>query len=298
MRVPTRSTSETVIAQLQKLGTNQAKLQKQVSTNQRIFLPSDDPAAMGRMLGIGNEQNQIAQFRRNIAKATDLAQSSYQGLSSLNDVATRAGELSTLGAGVLSDESAAAYGAEVDQLIEQAVQLGNTRFGQDYLYAGTAVDTPPFAASRDAAGKIVSVAYAGDSGQSTLRLSDTAEISPRTDGATNAGIGDFINRLVALRDALNANDTAAVSAAGAAIETATDPIVSAISQNGAVQLRIQVAGSQQGARADGLEKLASSEADVDMAATVVKLSQATNSYEAALASASKIMNLSLLDYLR
>src|SRR5690606_34765003 len=108
----------------------------QVATNQRIFLPTDDPAAMGRMLSIDNEQNQIGQFTRNIGVAANLAQASYAGLNGLNNLASRAGELATLGGGVLSPEAAKAYGAEVNQLLEQAVQLGNTRFGNDYLYAG------------------------------------------------------------------------------------------------------------------------------------------------------------------
>ncbi len=298
MRVPTRSTSDNVIGQLQKLGTKQAQLQKQISTNQRIFLPSDDPAAMGRMLAIGSEQNRIVQYRRNIDVASSVAQASYSGLNSLNNLASRAGELSTLGRGVLGNDAAASYGAEVDQVLEQAVQLGNSRFGNDYLYAGTALDTEPFAVTRDAAGKITDVTYNGDLQQSAVSLSDTASLNPRTEGDTNLGIRDFIKQLVALRDALNVNDTTAVSAAGAGLETSTDTMISGISQNGAIQLRIEVAQAQQGARSDSLEKLASSESDVDLAGTVVKLSQATNSYEAALASASKIMNLSLLDYLR
>jgi flagellar hook-associated protein 3 FlgL len=250
------------------------------------------------MLSIDNEQNQIGQFKHNIGVASNLAQASYAGLNGLNGLASRAGELATLGGGVLSDEAAAAYGAEVNQLLEQAVQLGNTRFGSDYLFAGNALDTPPFAVTRDAGGQITTAAYNGDLVSAPIRLSETASISPRTGGDTNLGIRDFINQLVALRDALAVNNGAAVATATAGLDTATDPLIAGISENGAVQLRIEVAQAQQTTRADSLEKLASSEADVDLAGTVVKLSQATTSYEAALASASKIMNLSLLDYLR
>lgn len=298
MRVPTRSISETAITQLQKLGAQQAQLQKQIATNQRIFLPSDDPAAMGRMLSIDNEQNQIGQFKRNIDVASNLAQASYAGLQGLNGLASRAGELATLGAGVLSPEAARAYGSEVDQLLEQAVQLGNTRFGSDYLFAGNALDTAPFTVTRDGAGLVTATAYAGGAAGAAVRLSETASIDPRTGADANLGIRDFINQLVALRDALNANDGPAVSAAGAGLEAATDPIFAAISENGAIQLRIEVARTQQSTRAESLEKLASSEADADLPSTVVKLSQTTTAYEAAMASASKIMNLSLLDYLR
>lgn len=298
MRVPTRSISETAIAQLQKLGSQQAQLQKQVATNQRIFLPSDDPAAMGRLLTIDDEQNRIGQFKRNINVASNLAQASYAGLDGLAGLASRAGELATLGAGVLSPEAAQAYGSEVDQLLEQAVQLGNTRFGGDYLYAGNALDTEPFTVARDGAGRVTAAAYAGGTAGASVRLSETAAIDPRTGADTNLGIRDFINRLVALRDALDANNGAAVAAAGAGLEASTDPLFAAISENGAIQLRIQIAETQQETRADSLERLASSEADADLPSTVVKLTQTTTAYEAAMASASKIMNLSLLDYLR
>jgi flagellar hook-associated protein 3 FlgL len=44
--------------------------------------------------------------------------------------------------------------------------------------------------------------------------------------------------------------------------------------------------------------LISSEADVDLPTTVVKLSQTQTAYQAALASAAKIMSISLLDYIK
>ena len=42
----------------------------------------------------------------------------------------------------------------------------------------------------------------------------------------------------------------------------------------------------------------SAEADPDLPSTLVKLSQASTAYEAALASASRILNMSILDYLK
>ena len=47
-----------------------------------------------------------------------------------------------------------------------------------------------------------------------------------------------------------------------------------------------------------LESLVSSEASVDLPTTIVKLNQAQTAYQAALSSAAKVMNLSLLDYIK
>lgn len=297
MRVPTYSSSESVIAQIQKLTADQAKLQKQVATNQRIFNPEDDPAAVGRLLGIDTERRQLLQFKNNASLALDLARASYGNLDGLGDLAARAGELATLGGGASGAEANRAYAAEVNQLIEQAVQIGNARFNGDYLFSGTAFDTEPYAVARDAGGDIISAAYAGNAGESPVALSGTASIAPRTGGDTNAGIGDFINRLVSLRDALGANDETGITAARAALEESVDMLAGAVSQNGAVQLRIQVNQTLQTSRLTSLDQLASGEADIDMASAIVRLSQTTTSYEAALASGSRMLQLSLLDYL-
>ena len=82
------------------------------------------------------------------------------------------------------------------------------------------------------------------------------------------------------------------------LETSEDLLVNSLSEHGAVQLRIDVSKTRQQARLDELERLVSAEADADITATIVELSQATTAYEAALASSADILKLSLLDYLR
>ena len=74
--------------------------------------------------------------------------------------------------------------------------------------------------------------------------------------------------------------------------------VDALSEHGAVQMRIEVNQTQQKERAENLEKLVSAEADGDLPSAIVKLNQTQVAYQAALQSASNIMRLSLLDYLK
>src|SRR4051812_20596107 len=153
MRLSTHSVSDNMVRQIQLLSSQQAKLQNQVATGQRISQPEDDPAAIARVINLESEQRQIAQFQTNAAHALNLSQSSYSGLQAIKKVSDRAGEIGTLGAGAISPEASKAYATEVDQLIEQTVQLGNSKFGNDYLYAGTAVGSAPFVATRDASGQ-------------------------------------------------------------------------------------------------------------------------------------------------
>jgi flagellar hook-associated protein 3 FlgL len=298
MRIATNTVSENLVRQIQQLSSTQAKLQAQVSGGQRLTQPEDDPAAMGRVLVLGSAQRAMSQYDRNANRALELSQASASGLQQIKKLSDRATEIGVLGAGTAAPEALQAYAAEVNQLIEQAVQLGNTRFGNDFLYAGTAVDAPPFTATRDAQGRVTAVSYDGNASQSAIALSETASVSPGTTGATNQGLADFINHLVALRDALGAGDAAAVTAAESGLVATEDTIVSAIAEQGAVQMRIEVNQAQQQDRLTGLEQLISAEVDADLPTTIVHLNQAATAYQAALQSSSTILRISLLDYIK
>ena len=297
MRIATNSASESVITQIQKLSLRQAKLQNQVATGQRVVQPEDDPAAVGRLLNLDVERRQIAQYTRNADRALEVSRASYSGLQELKKISDRAGEIVVLGAGASSPDAYKAYAKEVNQLIEQSFQLGNTRFRNDYLFAGTAVNTPPIARTTPS-GDITGVTYAGNTAQTEIQLSESSSIKPSTTPATNAGIVDFINNLIQLRDALATGTNGAVTSVQDELEDSENMFVNALSEHGAIEMRIEVNQKQQLARTDEIEKLVSNEADVELSTLVVKLSQTSTAYEAALSSASKILQMSLLDYLR
>ncbi len=298
MRIASSTVSENVVRQIQRLGVQQSNLQAKVASGQRITNPSDDPAAVSRVINLESERRALEQFARNADRAMEISQASFSGLQQIKKISDRATEIGTLGAGTASADARAAYAAEIDQLIEQAVQLGNTRFRNDYLFAGTAVDTPPFTVTRDADGRVTALAYAGNTDQAAIALSESASISPGTTAATNQGIGDFLNHLVSLRDALRTGTGADVATVQTDLLASEDLLVDSLAEQGAVQMRIEVNQTQQKVRGENLERLVSAEADADLATTIVSLNQTQVAYQAALQSSANIMRLSLLDYLK
>lgn len=297
MRVITNTVSANIVRQIQQLSTQQAKLQTQVATGQKLFQPEDDPAAVGRVLNLESEQRQVTQYARNAVRALEISQSSFSGLQGLKKVSDRATELGTLGGGLSGAAAYTAYASETEQLIEQALELANTRSRNDYIFGGTAVNTPPFVATRNAQGQITGVTYAGNSAGATIPLSEISGISPTTSGTTNLALRDFINGLVALRDGLAAANPTAVSGAQQSLLTNENALVSALAEHGGIQTRIEAAQVAQRDRGDDLEKLVSGETDTDIPTTIVKLNQAQLAYQAALQSAANIMKVSLLDYI-
>ncbi|HKB91218.1 MAG TPA: flagellin [Opitutaceae bacterium] len=298
MRIATQSITSGIISQLQDLSSRQTQLQGQVSTGQRITQAEDDPAAMGRVLTIQNQRNQIQQYKNNADQAMQVSQATYAGLQSIKKLSDRAGELATLGASVQSSSSYQAYATEINQLIEQGLQTANTQQGANYIYGGTATSAAPFSATRDVAGNITAVTYNGSTAGTSIPLSSTSNISPGTDGTTNQQLSGFLNNLVSLRNALQSGNSSTVSGVQTALHTSEDNIVNTMSEQGAVQLRIQVSQDQLTNDYTNLQKLISNDTDADMSTTLVQLNQSQTAYQAALQSSASIMKVSLLDYIK
>ena len=297
MRLASTTASESIISQIQQLSQQQSKLQAQVSSGQRISQLEDDPAAAGRVLNLDSEQRALTQFGTNANRALAISQATLSSLQSIKTISDRATELGTLGSGTQSTQQTQAYAAELDQLLEQAVQQANSKLGNDSLFAGTAVNVSPYTVTRNAQNQITGVAFAGNTAQSSIPLSSTAAVAPGADATTTQGVTDFLNHLVALRNALQTGNSAGVTTAQTGLITTEDTFVSSLAQMGAVQMRIEVSQTQQSNNAQNLQQLVSSEVDADMPSTIVRLNQAQTAYQASLQSAAKIMKLSLLDYI-
>ena len=84
-----------MLAQVQTVSERQSRLQTQVATQQRIFQPEDDPAAVGRYLTLDAERRQITQYITNSDYALDLTQATYSGIQAIKKLSDRAGELAT-----------------------------------------------------------------------------------------------------------------------------------------------------------------------------------------------------------
>ncbi len=298
MRVPSSSFSESVVSQLQRLTARQAQLQNQAATGQRITNPGDDPEAMNRVLNVNAEKEQLQQFSRNNGRALEISQTSYEAATGLKKLSDRASEITVLGGSIASPEAFNAYATEVNQLIEQAVQTGNSKFSGNYIMGGVRTDTPPFNAVRDTNGKITSVTYDGAATAAQIRISESATVTPATDGTANQQFADFMNHLVSLRDALQSGSATSVQAVRPNLQTSEDNLLNTISDIGAKQTRLEADAAQNEARFTELQKRGSQDTDIDLAQTIVKLTQTQTAYQAALQSGAQLLHTSLLDYLR
>lgn len=103
--------------------------------------------------------------------------------------------------------------------------------------------------------------------------------------------------LIALRDAVRADDSAAITAGMTALETDQDAVTNVQAGLGGVSAKIRAALTQLRDRAVSRELERSRAMDVDMAEAAVALSADEASYQAALQMAARVSNLSLMNLL-
>lgn len=296
MRVPNVTISTGVIQRLNRLKLRQNLLNDEIATGQKISSASDDPQAAVRVMRLRSEKMALQQYSQNVDKLTGLAQASFASLSRLKALSDRSGELAASASGIASEAERKAYATELNEMIKSAIEQVNTKFNGDYIFSGQKTDASSFTAAGTAA-KPTAVTFDNTGGDTTkVRVSDTLEISAGTSETENSQLATFINNLIALRDAMESNSSSGIASARTALISSEDDIVNAISQNGAVQTRLEALKQQNDSRFGDVEQLVSREVDADLAQSMVKLSQTQTAYQAAVQSGAQIMKLSLLDY--
>ena len=318
MRVTTNSFNNDLRHNITKLAERQLRLQQQVSTGHRIDSASDDPNAMRRVLDLRNEQGLLRQYQDNITilrENTNMVYSTVQGFKKLSD---RASEIAVVADGTKGPSALNAYAKEVDQLIEEAFRMANSKHRNVYIFSGTKGTTEAYTATRNADNQITSVTFEGNTSSAKIDIAShsTVEANYSAEGAngvlkTNVAGTDFIQNLIDLRAELS--DAASSTSTPADKATALSNIKGSVLSNldlselnfidhfssiGAKLSRLETSQTITNQQIAAVEPLISNEIDVDLADTLVRLNEIQNAYTAALQSGSTLLRTSLLDFLQ
>jgi flagellar hook-associated protein 3 FlgL len=303
MRISGNMVSNQIV---QNLNIDLARLQdihQQVSTGKRINAPSDDPLGSQRVVNLNEALACIGQYQRNAGYVTDWISASESTLNGQADVLRRANSLAVRGANdaTLSQEELNAIADEVNGLLEQTMNAANTQLGGKYLFGGYQTLTPAYTATRNAAGEITAVTYAGDNGSEQVEIDSGLVVNKNVPGSQifqPGGGTDVFATLIQLRDNLRAGNTAGVNTGISDTQAGLQQVVDQIAALGNKTTLLERATENLAAKKIGLTKLNSQLADVDMPEAIVQLQTAQNVYTAALESSGRILQQqSLMDFL-
>jgi flagellar hook-associated protein 3 FlgL len=321
MRVATHAYTDAMVSQYNLLTAKQFTLQNQVSTGLRVSAPADDPAAMENALNLVSTKSVQTQYGKNIATLQDRATQIYNSLQALQDVSSKVGAVVTQAGSSNNLASTSTYVSQLNGYINDALKQANATDPTtgDYLFGGTKNGQPPFTTTTDANGQITGVTYNGNASVNQTDIGTDNSVTVDVPGANTSGSGarglftdaangaDFFSHLIKLRDdvaantgqsAITANTTVIAGADNDALKKDANNFLYHISNNGVVQSRLDVASTQLTNNLGSLNTAISNQTSADMVQTIMQLNQAQSSYQAALQSGAKIMQLSILNYIQ
>lgn len=134
------------------------RLQDQLSTGQKFFLPSEDPSNAARTISLQSLVERKTQVQTNIKADKSFLSSSESALASAGDLLNRAKAIVLEGVGSTSSATQkAGLATETDSLLRSLVNLGNSEFRGRSLFGGSQAKGEPFRLNSDN-----TVTYLGD----------------------------------------------------------------------------------------------------------------------------------------
>ena len=299
MRVTNKLMADTVFRNLSSHTERLFHIQNMISSGKRINKPSDDPIGIARVLGYRKTISSIDQYSRNIAHGKSWLSLADSTLGSVDTLLIRAKEVAVYQATETSSPETRLIAAEeVRNIYEQIMQLSNTKSGNSYIFSGHKTDTASFSYDAD-----YNANYAGDSGDIKVLVGEEIGISININGRDTFQSGDgnggcIFQVLKDLKDGLEANDTSQISEQ---VDLLSDSLNQVLKKRAELGARINRLESTESYWVDFKlnvqESLVETE-DVDLTQVIADLMSQQTAYQASLNAAGKVIQPSLIDFLR
>lgn len=267
-------------------------LNTQVATQKKISRPSDDPVVAMKGVNYRRSLQEVEQFQRNFSEAYNWVENSDDALDKAKQAIDRVRELLVQTSNDTYDaEQRQSAKAEVDQLKGHLIELANTKFGEKYLFNGTNTLEQPV--SDDG------IIAAANNGKVRMELSKGVYIQVNVD-AGSAFSQALFNDIDAISDAM-----ADPAATGEQLSAFLTNIDSRITENttaraeiGARFNRIELMQSRLSSQEVVASRILSDNEDVDFEKVVTELTAQETVHRAALSVGARIIQPSLMDFLR
>ncbi|MDO9380441.1 MAG: flagellin [Nocardioidaceae bacterium] len=269
-----------------------AAVQEQVATGKLVNRPSDSPTDTAALMKNRQALREVEQHGRNAADGGDRLAQTDAVLRTSMDALRRAQELALQGAssGATGQQAREALATEVDQIRQGLVAQANTqRLGRPLFGGTTGLPT-----AYDASGT-----YVGDRVAVQRTVADGEQV--RVDVAGPEAFGDGETSVFADLARLSANlrgNPGAISGDVAALESARQRLAGATTDAGARAARLEKVTDVAASRKIDLQAQISDIEDIDFAEAATELGLREMAYQAALGSTARVLQPSLLDFLR
>ena len=297
MRVSTQALYRGIEQRLLTLADQLNRSQEKVATGRNMNRPSDNPVGLVSSLGLRNSLSRLEQYQRNMDMGKIWLDLSSTAIEQAGKVAQQAQAIAlNLQDGTQSAEMRSTLANAVGLLLDQAVSLGNTQLAGKYIFAGYNTNTQPF--TKTQIGGSDAVQYNGDSHDFQIQVGPQESLEVGKNGQGLFIDSNFFDSLIRLKEAIENNDPAAMQQEATRLQGVEDFFSAQVSDIGIRQSRIlEKQDILKGLKLNFQNQIDDLE-NADMVQAILEVKERQNAYEVALAASSKIMEVSLLDYLR
>ncbi|RRJ62304.1 flagellar hook-associated protein 3 [Paenibacillus oralis] len=295
MRVTGMMQNLQLLKNLRNINTAMTTGQQQLATGQKISKPSDDPVGTGYQMRYDTDLARSDEFLTNAQTGTEILKTMDSLLQQASDVLKRSRTLALQAAnGTLDSQQRQTISSEIKQLKEQLVTIGNSTFNGRYLFNGQKTDQAPYTVAGAATAET-------DPGLFYLNVSPSVKVPVSITGEVVFGAAGTDNAFKVLDDLANALDTnneAGIQTAIDNIDVTSDRLNVSWSEIGARMNRFDLMTNRIQDEQVNIKEQRSNVADVDFSEAIVDLKMKENVLQAALSTGARIMQTSLVDFLR
>ncbi|NLL33381.1 flagellin [Enterococcus cecorum] len=291
---------------LKNMATTETKLHYtmgQLSSFKEVSKSSEDPLLISKIMNLNVAIDRNETQNLEIKDAISWSNTQDGILASVSDSMLR---IKTLIQSSANTTSAAAEMEanknEIQQNIEAIVEALNTNFDGRYLFAGDKTTEPPFSVVKNAQGETYGIAYNGSDVNLPREISDGVTVNLVTDGNQLMGkngaenLNDFFNQVIDSFD--NSNRDAMANELLGKADNFRDNFVNVRTKVGSIYNRLKSAQDRNETEKLNLKESLSNRQDVDVAEKYMQFQNEMLAYNATMSMGTKIMQTSILDYVR
>ncbi|EIJ80515.1 flagellar hook-associated protein FlgL [Bacillus methanolicus PB1] len=305
MRVTQSMLSNNMLRNLTSSYERLGKYQEQLTTGKKISRPSDDPVVAMKGIAYREDLAKVHQYQRNIGEAHSWIDSADDALDKVGLALQRVQELVVQASSdTATPEDRKKIADEIDQIQKQIVDVANTKIGGKYIFNGADTKNPLFTGYPDDTGNNLNLTANPNTSDVEIEVFDGITLDVNINGkelftgttGQDGIVGMLQNLKIDLRDAAKTGTD--IGGYLSQVEGQQDKLLASRSELGAKQNRVEMMEERLATREVIITKVMSNNEDIDYEKTITELISQESVHRAALSVGARIIQPTLMDFLR
>jgi flagellar hook-associated protein 3 FlgL len=259
----------------------------QLTTGKKINRPSDDPVIAVKGMDYRSQLKEVEQYQRNTNEVHNWMDNSDDALDQATKALQRLRELAVQASNDTYDIGERHnIMEEVEQLKTHLIDIGNTKVNGKYIFNGTKTDVKPIDGD-----------YPTDTSDVHIEVSNGIKIKVNVNADEVFGAEAFAN-VESFITALESGDQGDIENSIALLDENINNVLNARADLGARMNRLELIEHRLGSQEISATEMMSNNEDIDYEEVITQLITQESVHRAALSAGSRIIQPTLLDFLR